>query len=147
MASDSLLRKNAWYRTGCNLFDSRTPISKPISFWKRQDILQYIHDFDIPYCSVYGKIEERKGKLCTTECERTGCLYCGFGAEHEKESDSRFLRLKQTHPKQYQYCINGGEFDNNGLWKPSKEGLGLKFVFDWLNEQFDRNNMKSKIYY
>lgn len=146
MATDSLLRRNAWYKTGCNLFDSRTPVSKPMSFWNKQDVLTYIKEFSIPYCSVYGDVIESKNKLCTTGCNRTGCVYCGYYAEHEKESDSRFLMLKQSHPKQYEYCISGGEFVD-GLWQPSKDGLGLKFVFDWLNEKFTENSLNRHIYY
>lgn len=30
--------------------------------------------------------------------------------------------------------MNGGEFDDKGLWIPNKDGLGYKFVIDWLNE-------------
>ena len=33
--------------------------------------------------------------------------------------------------------MRGGEFDNEGLWIPNKEGLGLKFVIDWMNDNLD----------
>ena len=32
-------------------------------------------------------------------------MFCMFGAHLEKEPN-RFQRLKETHPKQYDYCIN-----------------------------------------
>lgn len=72
-------------------------------------------------------------KLTTTGCKRTGCIFCAFGCHLENEP-SRFQRLKQTHPRQYDYCINGGEYDEAGVWKPSKKGLGMGHVFDELNK-------------
>lgn len=72
-------------------------------------------------------------KLTTTGCDRTGCIFCAFGCHRETEP-SRFQRLKQTHPRQYEYCIGGGEYDENGVWKPNKKGLGMGHVFDELNK-------------
>lgn len=48
-------------------------------------------------------------KLTTTGCDRTGCIFCAFGCHLEKEP-SRFQMLKETHPRQYEYCIDGGEY-------------------------------------
>lgn len=58
MADESLSRRTNWYQHGCNAFDGKDPISAPLSFWTEQDIIQYIHDYNIPYCSVYGDIVE-----------------------------------------------------------------------------------------
>ncbi len=71
-------------------------------------------------------------KLITTGGDRTGCIFCAFGCHLEKEP-SRFQMLKETHPRQYEYCIGGGEYVD-GVWQPSKEGLGMKHVFDELNK-------------
>ena len=148
MASESRAREGAWYRTGCNSFDSSRPISRPMSFWTEQDVLQYIKQNKLPTASVYGEIVETDSDGCeytsnllgekigsykTTGCSRTGCIFCGFGCHLEKEP-SRFQRLKQTHPRQYEYCIGGGEYDQDGLWVPNKEGLGMGHVFDTLNK-------------
>lgn len=112
------------------------PTSQPMSFWTEQDILQYIDLNHIPIASVYGDIlHTDKGKLYTTGCNRTGCIFCAFGCHLEKEP-SRFQRLKETHPRQYEYCIGGGEYDENGIWKPNKQGLGMGHVFDELNKLY-----------
>ena len=37
--------------------------------------------------------------------DRTGCMFCMFGAHLEKEPN-RFQLMKQTHPQIYDYCIN-----------------------------------------
>lgn len=77
-------------------------------------------------------------KLCTTGCRRTGCVFCGFGAHLEKD-ETRFQRLKRTHPKLYSYCIYGGAYDSDGIWKPDKNGLGMKHAFDELNKIYGEN--------
>ena len=133
MADESALRKAQWLIMGCNAFDIKRPLSKPMSFWTEQDVLQYIKENNIPIASVYGDIDGcGTGKLCTTGCNRTGCIFCAFGAHLEK-GESRFERLKRTHPRQYEYCIGGGEYVD-GVWKPNKQGLGMGHVFDELNK-------------
>lgn len=135
MAAESNLRKNAWMANGCNAFSAKRPTSQPMSFWMEQDVLEYIHLFNIPYASVYGDIVEENGGLKTTGCQRTGCVFCGFGAHLEKEP-TRFQVLKKTHPKLYNYCLSGGEYDDEGLWRPTKDGLGMRHVFEELNRLY-----------
>ena len=154
MAGESRLRFSNWLKNGCNAFDAAVPSSQPMSFWTEQDVLQYIKKYDVPYCSVYGDIvpvddgEQVEGQLTTfdvlndyegtllqtTGCDRTGCIFCMFGCHLEKEPN-RFQRLKETHPRQYQYCIGGGEYVD-GKWQPSKEGLGLGKVLDYINVDY-----------
>ena len=157
MASESRLRYSNWLRNGCNAFEAKKPSSQPLSFWTEQDILHYIKKYDVPYCSVYGDIVfdfndedipdnqisimdylgkyEPEDRLKTTGCDRTGCIFCMFGCHLEKEPN-RFQRLKETHPRQYEYCINGGEMVD-GKWQPSKEGLGLGYVLDYIGVKYD----------
>ena len=136
LASESTLRKTQWVKYGCNAFESKRPTSQPLSFWTEQDILNYIKQFDVPYCSVYGDIVpvDDGTLLKTTGCDRTGCIFCMFGCHLEKEPN-RFQRLKETHPRQYEYCIGGGEYID-GKWQPSKEGLGLGKVLDYINVKY-----------
>lgn len=147
MAEESKLRFQAWLKTGCNSFNFAREISKPMSFWTEQDVLKYIKDHDLPLAEPYGEIIPINGqftldgmdcKLCTTGQNRTGCVYCAFGAHLEK-GESRFERLKRTHPKQYKYCIGGGGYDNEGLWKPNDQGLGMGHVFDVLNNLYGKD--------
>lgn len=100
-------------------------------------------------CSVYGKVvteDEAYGQMTladvsnmeifdlgrpvlkTTGCERTGCMFCGYGCHLEK-SPGRFEKMKLTHPKQYEYIM-----------KPWNEGgLGFKEIIDWINEHGNLN--------
>lgn len=154
MTHESMLRETAWLRHGCNAFEKDSPSSQPLSFWTEQDILHYIQKYNVPICAVYGDITiddspeidgqmniidylgdyEETDRLKTTGCTRTGCIFCMFGCHLEK-SPNRFQRLKQTHPRQYRYCIGGGEMVE-GKWRPSKEGLGLGKVLDYIGVKY-----------
>lgn len=148
MADESRLRMTRWMRTGCNAFDGARKKSAPMSFWNEQDVLRFIVDNSIPIASVYGRIVSSDGendyenclietKLHCTGCNRTGCIFCGFGAHLEK-GKNRYQRLKETHPKQWKYCINGGEYDPaDGMWKPNQKGLGFAHVLDFIGVPYE----------
>ena len=131
MAEDSSFRKINWLKTGCNAFDADDPQCKPLSFWTEQDILKYLKITGIPYCTVYGDITEIDGKLATTGEKHTGCIFCLFGVEREKEPN-RFQRLKKIDRPKYNYCIGGGEFDQHGKLIPNKKGLGEGKILDFM---------------
>lgn len=169
MAEESRLRRQAWIRHGRNAFDGSKQTSQPLSFWTKQDILTYTVNHDLPLASCYGEIVAvdaagneydphsligNCGTLKCTGCSRTGCIFCGFGAHLEKPGEGRFERLAFTHPRQYDYCINGGQWVDNPaydptapkmdgdwqnwnpkkIWVPSKQGLGFGKVFEMLCE-------------
>lgn len=160
MAEESQLRTKKWLQFGCNAFDASRQTSQPMSFWTEQDVLEYIKRYEIPIASVYGSVEYAEDpeqmrledceidcgtdKLKTTGCSRTGCIFCGFGCHLEKPGEGRFERLKETHPRQYEYCIGGGEYDETGKWIPNKKGLGLGHVFDELNKIYGDDFIKYK---
>jgi 3'-phosphoadenosine 5'-phosphosulfate sulfotransferase (PAPS reductase)/FAD synthetase len=119
LAEESSLRTSHYLKSGCNAFESKRPKSTPLGFWTNQDILEYIKRFNIKIPSVYGDIVEDNGKLKTTGCDRTGCIYCAYGCHLEEEN--RFLRLEQTHPKLHKYCI---------------EDLGLGEVLEYMGIEY-----------
>lgn len=155
LAEESERRTDAWLKTGCNAFNIDKPVSKPLSFWTNQDILLYIKRNNLKIADCYGDVVYGEkngeqydntlcdcgGKLCTTKCDRTGCIFCGFGA-HLDKGESRFERLKRTHPRQYEYCIGGGAYDTDGLWKPTKDGLGMAHCIDELNKIYGKDFIK-----
>ena len=59
MAAESKRRTTQWMLKGCNAFESKNPISNPMSFWTEQDVLRYIKVNDLPIASVYGEIVEK----------------------------------------------------------------------------------------
>ena len=104
MAGDSETRLRHYLRTGCNAFYNKRPKSIPLGFWLEGDVLRYLRDYSVPYCSVYGDIIESSGKLMTTGAERTGCMFCMFGI-HMERGVNRFMRMQSTHPRLWKYCI------------------------------------------
>lgn len=148
MASESSLRAKKWMQEGCNAFDAKHPHSKPMTFWTEQDVLLYIKENNLPICSVYGEVvtdyeamgqcenqmsfadygvfDKERPLLKTTGCQRTGCVLCGFGCHLEKES--RFLRLKETHPKFH-----------NLLYVLKNNGVTYAEAIDWVNEHGNMN--------
>lgn len=150
MASESLLRKESWLQHGCNAFEKKKPVSRPMSFWTEQDVLHYIKEKCLKISFIYGDIvvDESKSKdtingqmnivdmlgcysendvLTTTGCKRTGCMFCGFGCH--VRGDSRFVDMKTSHPKQYEF-----------IFKPESEGgLGYKEKIDYINEHCGTN--------
>ena len=48
------------------------------------------------------------------------------------DGPNRFQLMKLSHPKQYDYCIHGGCFGEDGLLRPDADGLGLGRVLDYL---------------
>lgn len=104
MAEESQLREQHYLQTGCNAFNNKIPTSTPIAFWTEQDILEYIDTYKIPIASVYGDVI-KTDKYYTTGCQRTGCMFCGYGC-HLDKYPNRFQRLAETHPRQYEYIIN-----------------------------------------
>lgn len=153
MTEESMLRRTAWLKTGCNAFNQG--VSKPMSFWTEQDVLEYIKAHGLPIASVYGDIVygsrdseqydatlcDCGAKLCTTGCQRTGCIFCGYGA-HRDRGEGRFQRLKHTHPKLYDYCMGGGTYDTDGFWVPTTSGLGMARCIDELNRLYGKDFIK-----
>ena len=171
LTEESKLREQAWIRHGCNAFEGNNQTSQPMSFWREQDVLRYIYDEGLEIASVYGEIvsededefpysplPELASTLKCSGCQRTGCVFCGFGCHLEK-GETRFQRLARTHPKQYEYCMGGGQWVDNPeydafalvydgewknwnpkkIWVPSKNGLGMKHVFDECNQIYGKN--------
>jgi 3'-phosphoadenosine 5'-phosphosulfate sulfotransferase (PAPS reductase)/FAD synthetase len=90
---------------GFNGFARKRPKSTPLGFWSERDILRYLKEFSVPYCPIYGDIEEESGKFGLTGLKRVGCLACMFGVHLEK-GENRFTRLERAHPKLWRYCVH-----------------------------------------
>lgn len=173
MAEESRVRKQGWIRHGCNAFESKNPTSQPLSFWKGQNVLEYIVRYGVEICSVYGEIVsvDEDGnvypanelivpacKLQCIGCQRTGCVFCGFGFHNDKGL-TRFQQLALIEPRKYEYAIGGGQWVDNPyydptapkmdgewqnwnpkkIWVPSKKGLGMGKVFDMVNEIYGKD--------
>lgn len=153
MTEESANRTTAWLKTGCNSFDKKI-MSRPMSFWTKQDVLNYIRYYNLDIAKCYGEVIDVDdnnvptlqgcgSKLMFSGCQRTGCIFCMFGCHLDtlKGGINRFALLKQTQPQLFDYCMKGGKFDNDGLWIPHN-GLGMAFVIEWLNRNLKKGKRK-----
>lgn len=151
MASESKLRTQKWLNSGCNAFELKEPISNPMSFWFEEDVLAYAQQHDLKLAPVYGEIVREDGTqlegqmslgdfgifdnerpaLKTTGCTRTGCVFCGFGCHHDTHRFELIDKVSRLGIRDY--CMRGGAFTEEGLWKPTNNGLGMWFVIQWIN--------------
>ena len=159
-ASESKLRTMNWLQHGCNAYTIDRPRSTPLAFWMEQDVLLYLKKYHINYSPVYGKIVDENGNdidlsdfedkgifdldrplLHTTLEKQTGCMFCGFGCHLEKPEESRFVRLKDTHPVLYKYIFRPWEEhdvipdpETNEKEEVTITGLNYKNIIDWINQ-------------
>lgn len=107
-ADESDIRADKFNEIGENDFTKKIPTSAPLSIWTDDDIWAYIRRYDLPYSKAYDM-----------GYKRTGCMFCMFGIMGERD---RFLKLKATHPRQWEYCMRERE----------SGGLGIKEVLDYM---------------
>ena len=89
MADNSRLRKQAYIRKGCNNYDNKRPLSRPLSIFTESDIKNYIKNYDLSVSEIY-----KKGY------NNTGCMICMFG------DAKKMQKLYETHPKIWNYAVN-----------------------------------------
>lgn len=95
LACESIMRLKEFYRRGCNDWACKSnPASRPLSFWREEDIWKYLKIHNVPYSGIYDMGESR-----------TGCMFCMFGV-HLETQPNRFQRMKNTHPAQYRHCMD-----------------------------------------
>lgn len=123
MAEESRIRLLQYIRRGgCNSFNERHLASYPISIWTDADIWAYIRKFNVPYCELY----DIKG------CNRTGCMFCGFGAHLEKR---RFELVYKLHPKFYEAFM---KYENNGTtFREALRKIGVMLPDEIRQLEFD----------
>jgi len=118
---EGYMRERQYEKTGCNVYDRDEPVSMPLGFWTRQDILQYVVENKLEICSVYGDIVCENGIYRTTEEQRTSCMFCAFGC-HLESYPNRYQRMQVKYPQRWSYGM-----------KPFEDGgLGFGTVLDYI---------------
>lgn len=114
-ASESALRAQKFMQNGYYTLEGKKAQCTPMSIWTDDDVWAYIHRFNLPYCKIYDM-----------GYDRTGCVFCGFGAHLDKEPN-RFQRLQRTHPELWRYCMK--PYDDGGL--------GLREVLEFMGIPYE----------
>lgn len=58
--------------------DKKTIFLNPIAYWKDKTVWDYIHKFNLPYCSLYDE-----------GFERIGCVMCPLAGEQQMELEAK----------------------------------------------------------
>lgn len=124
LASESKARQQAYIkRGGCNSFNVNHLASYPLSIWTDKDISDYICRFQVPVCSLYN----------VRGCERTGCMFCGFGVHLERHS--RFNLVYDLHPTIYRAFM---KYENNGVtYREALKKIGVLLPDEIRQLEFD----------
>jgi len=121
-ASDSSLRKVQYLQNGCINIHSKS--ATPLSIWTREDVMKFIRQYHIPYCSIYDKGEKT-----------TGCVYCGFGCQYDM---TRFHRAELREPKRYKVIMS---IRNHGITYYEAirivNGRTEKGMFDYIKNDYN----------
>ena len=122
-AIDSMQRKLAYVKTGCNAIDTKSMsgVSKPLGSMTEQGLLHNAKRLQIPMADIYGDIIQIDNNYCFSGAQRTGCDCCGFGITHEPD---RFVKLYERNPAKVREAF-----------KPVDQGgLGYKEAIEYLNK-------------
>jgi 3'-phosphoadenosine 5'-phosphosulfate sulfotransferase (PAPS reductase)/FAD synthetase len=69
-------------------------------------VWNYLEYYNVPYSEIYNK-----------GYDRTGCMFCLFGLHYEGVVD-RFDKMRITHPKMYDYCMEELKLQEVLQWYP-----------------------------
>lgn len=83
-AAESAKRKNNW-RIWTPHKNSNSWVLNPILYWSDQNLWQYIHDNNIPYCSLYDE-----------GCDRLGCIGCPMSGKKRFDAFARWPKYEQA---------------------------------------------------
>lgn len=114
-ASESALRAQKFLQYGFYNLEGKKAQCTPMSIWTDDDVWEYIRRFNLPYCKIYDM-----------GYDRTGCVFCMFGAHLDKEPN-RFQKLQRTHPDLWRYCMK--PYDDGGL--------GLREVLEFMGIPYE----------
>lgn len=159
MASEGGRREKALAINGCNYIGRNTRRSCPFATFYRDDLLRLALEMDEWYQknhnlfpgpkldtivpAAYGKIiTDNKGKLQTSDAQRTGCSMCGFGI-HMEERPNRFDLLWERNAKEWDFWMHHVVQDENGKWygwDRVLDYIGVKWDKPWLYIEEKRNS-------
>lgn len=163
MAEESHSRMLSFSTRGY-IFESSRPHAEkfyhvsPLGIWKDEDIWEYIHSFDVPYCELYDRTyKNHKGQIC--HIKRNGCVGCATDIAFP---DNHMSVLRQTHPKRWEQQMRNGMGDelmklykylNNGRInylskaKNIEEAIDIRpCAFDDIGERIQSNRITRSTY-
>lgn len=156
MASESARRKEAYLRTGCNSFDTKTilneetgeedviktqrPMSKPMGFWLENDVLQYIYENKLEIAGPYGTVTEAKeldGQMNLFDLGVTSnCQGCKFRTTGEERTGCMFCPVG-GHLNNFSKIERVKKY-NSDLYDYCMEELNEKKLIEFIRKYFKK---------
>lgn len=93
-------------------YRQRKTVINPIISWEDEDVWEFIHENNLPYCSLYDE-----------GFKRLGCIGCPLGGNKSQLREfERFPKYKELYIKAFEHCTREQGRVN---WKTGQD------VFDW----------------
>ena len=86
-------------------------VINPIIDWADDEVWEFIHEYQVPYCELYDK-----------GCKRLGCIGCPMST-HQAEELEKYPKYKQAYIRAFQRMID--QFDKPTQWKTGED------VYNW----------------
>lgn len=84
MATESSARLQKAIEHGCFVFSGKSPMCRPLSFWKSEDVTALL-------------AVTNHSRIYDMGYPRTGCMFCCFGVH--MNNPNKFQMMKRTHPR------------------------------------------------
>lgn len=113
---------NAESRNAMELcYRTRETLINPIIEWDNEDVWEFIHKYNIPYCKLYDE-----------GYKRLGCIGCPMGTtKHRLKEFERYPKIKRQYIKAFDKMlriIKEGEGGENNTWQSAED------VYNWWME-------------
>lgn len=97
-------------------FRTRKTLVNPIIDWTDEDVWEFIHKYNIPYCELYDK-----GK------KRLGCIGCPMNTSIQKQELDEYPKYKEQYLRCFDKMVQNRKNRglSNGRWKTGQD------IYDW----------------
>lgn len=103
-------------------YKSRKTLINPIIEWTDEEVWEFIHKYNVPYCSLYDK-----------GYKRLGCIGCPIGGKAEEELDF-YVKYKEAYIRAFDRMV--AERKKKGL--PTEWENGAEVMDWWLHGETDK---------
>lgn len=109
-----------------NCMQHRRRMLNPIIDWTTDEVWEFIHEYNIPYCKLYDQ-----------GYKRLGCIGCPMGSvEHRLKEFEKYPKYKDAYIRAFDRMI--AERNRGGYYNPIDSGAALI-------EEYARNRLKMQI--
>lgn len=106
-------------------YRTRKTLVNPIIDWEDEDVWEFIHKYNVPYCELYDQ-----------GFKRLGCIGCPIGGKNSmKRGFERYPKYKEMYIRTFERMIDYGEKRGKVYQKNFRDNKGQAVFEWWLNGQ------------